>query len=187
MLGKISAAILLTGSAIVGLQPALAGHHEAETDQSQIAVIDREGNQTGTLVLEETPNGVLISVAIAGLPPGERGFHIHGTGICDPAEGFSTAGGHYAPRSHEHGIKMASGPHAGDMPNQFVGNDGALRTTVLNAAVTLGQGFNSLMDADGSALVIHEGADDYMSAPSGAAGSRVACAVISPPMEDEAE
>lgn len=183
MLGKISAALLLAGAAIIGLQPALAGHHEAEADHSHIAIIDREGKQTGSLVLEETPNGVLISAAVTGLLPGEHGFHIHEKGICDPAEGFASAGGHYAPRSNQHGIKMAAGPHAGDMPNQFAGNDGALRATVLNGAVTLGKGFNSLMDADGSALVIHAGADDYVSAPSGDAGSRLACAVISPPME----
>ena len=35
-----------------------------------------------------------------------------------------------------------------------------------------------LLDADGSALVIHARADDYASQPIGGAGDRVACAVI---------
>ena len=35
-----------------------------------------------------------------------------------------------------------------------------------------------LLDADGSALVIHANADDHSSQPIGGAGDRVACAVI---------
>ena len=64
------------------------------------------------------------------------------------------------------------------MPNQFVSQDGKLRIQVLNANVTLGDGAASLLDQDGSALVIHAKADDYRTQPSGDAGERVACAVI---------
>jgi Cu-Zn family superoxide dismutase len=35
-----------------------------------------------------------------------------------------------------------------------------------------------LLDKDGSAIVIHEGADDYVSDPAGHAGDRIACGVI---------
>jgi Cu-Zn family superoxide dismutase len=68
------------------------------------------------------------------------------------------------------------------MPNQFAGADGTMRVQVLNPRVTLGEGPNSLADMDGSALVIHAGADDYTTQPTGNAGGRLACAVISPPM-----
>jgi Cu-Zn family superoxide dismutase len=44
--------------------------------------------------------------------------------------------------------------------------------------VTLSDGEGTLFDEDGSALVIHANADDYASQPSGAAGGRIACAVI---------
>ena len=44
--------------------------------------------------------------------------------------------------------------------------------------VSLGAGKNGLLDADGSALVVHERADDYKSDPAGNAGSRIACGVI---------
>jgi Cu-Zn family superoxide dismutase len=64
------------------------------------------------------------------------------------------------------------------MPNQFVQDDGTLRAHVLNPQVTLGAGKATLFDADGSALIIHVGADDYTSQPAGAAGDRFACAVI---------
>ena len=43
----------------------------------------------------------------------------------------------------------------------------------------MGGSLPALMDADGSALIIHAKADDYESQPSGAAGPREACAVIS--------
>jgi Cu-Zn family superoxide dismutase len=45
--------------------------------------------------------------------------------------------------------------------------------------VSLGGGNNSLLDADRSSIVIHEGPDDYRSDPAGAAGKRIACGVIS--------
>jgi Cu-Zn family superoxide dismutase len=67
------------------------------------------------------------------------------------------------------------------MPNQFVGTDGTLRAQVLNANVTLTDGPASLFDADGSAIVIHAGADDYRSQPTGNSGDRIACAVIEKP------
>jgi Cu-Zn family superoxide dismutase len=35
-----------------------------------------------------------------------------------------------------------------------------------------------VFDADGSAIVIHSGKDDYKSDPAGDAGSRIACGVV---------
>lgn len=178
---KISTILLCAGISIV---PGMAAGQEQETppsDPPHADLIGTDGEVIGTAVFVETPNGLMISVAVEGLPAGEHGFHIHSKGICDPAEGFKTAGGHFAPRGHQHGLKLAEGPHAGDMPNQFVGSDGVLRATVFNDRVTLGEGFNSLTDEDGSALVIHAGPDDYKSQPTGDAGGRLACAVISPP------
>jgi superoxide dismutase, Cu-Zn family len=64
------------------------------------------------------------------------------------------------------------------MPNQFVGADGKLRAHVINPDVTLGSGEGTLFDADGSAVLIHTKADDYRSQPSGEAGDRLACAVV---------
>jgi Cu-Zn family superoxide dismutase len=36
----------------------------------------------------------------------------------------------------------------------------------------------SLLDDDGSAIVIHESPDDYVTGPTGNAGARIACGVI---------
>ncbi|MGH6609314.1 MAG: superoxide dismutase family protein [Burkholderiaceae bacterium] len=140
---------------------------------------DASGKQIGTAALTQLPNGVLIDVDVSGLPAGEHGFHFHQTGRCDAADGFKSAGEHFAPQKHQHGHMVKGGPHAGDMPNQFVAADGRLRAHIVNSRVTLGNGANSLFDKDGSALIIHAKPDDYRSQPSGEAGDRIACAVIS--------
>jgi Cu-Zn family superoxide dismutase len=49
---------------------------------------------------------------------------------------------------------------------------------VLNSTVALTE--TSLLDDDGSAIVIHAAADDYKSDPAGNAGDRIACGVITP-------
>jgi Cu-Zn family superoxide dismutase len=69
-------------------------------------------------------------------------------------------------------------PHAGDLPNLHVAADGKLSFEVLAANVTLAAGPRSLLDADGSALVLHATADDYVSDPAGNAGARIACGVV---------
>jgi superoxide dismutase, Cu-Zn family len=77
-----------------------------------------------------------------------------------------------------HGFDATEGPHAGDMANFIVGADGTAKVEVINGSVTLGSGSNSLMKTGGTALVIHEKADDYKSQPAGNAGARVACGEI---------
>ncbi|MBV1916498.1 MAG: superoxide dismutase family protein [Sphingomonadaceae bacterium] len=176
---------IVAAVASLGLQGAPSAAHDALPDKPlHVPVIGSEGQAIGMAVFEQTAAGVLIDVGVKGLTQGEHAFHIHARGTCNPEGGFKSAGGHFAPGERVHGIKDTAGPHAGDMPNQFVGSDGSLRAQVLNSAVTLAAGGNALMDADGSALVIHAGADDYVSQPSGAAGPRVACAVIFGPRKN---
>ncbi|MEW5422335.1 superoxide dismutase family protein [Amorphus sp. 3PC139-8] len=138
--------------------------------------VDTDGNDIGSADLLQTADGVLIRAEVETLPAGSWvAFHIHETGTCDPESGFKSAGGHFNPTERKHGYLSENGPHAGDMPNQYVAQDGILRAEVLNPAVSLGQGDSNVM---GLALVIHGGRDDYKSQPSGDAGDRVACAVI---------
>ncbi|WP_420393685.1 superoxide dismutase family protein [Acuticoccus sp.] len=161
--------------ALVAGLAASAAHAQGTT--ATASFIDADGETIGTATLTETPNGVLIEVDVEGIEAGEHGFHVHETGECDPATGFDSAGGHYA-AGMEHGFLVEGGPHPGDMANVFVGEDGTLRHEVVNDRVSIEGGDNPLMDDDGSALMIHSGADDYTTQPDGAAGGRVACAVI---------
>jgi Cu-Zn family superoxide dismutase len=140
--------------------------------------IDGAGRKVGTATLVQTRAGVLIELELAGLPAGWKAFHVHAVGRCEPGTGFKSAGDHFAPREEHHGLRAEKGPHPGDMPNQHVARDGTLRAHVLNVRVTLAPGEASLLDADGSALVLHAKPDDYRSQPAGDAGDRIACATI---------
>ena len=116
----------------------------------------------------------MIKLEITGLPTGEWvAFHVHETGACDHTTGHESAGGHFNPASSEHGFDAAAGGHAGDMPNQYVGEDGVLRAEILNTSVTLDEA-----GILGRALMVHAGPDDYVSQPAGDAGDRLACGVI---------
>ena len=64
----------------------------------------------------------MIQGELQGLPTGPHGFHVHATGACEPP--FESAGGHYDPAEAEHGFLSEAGPHAGDMTNINVGQDG---------------------------------------------------------------
>ena len=140
-------------------------------------VFDRDGRDIGYVALSETRRGVMVQADVQGLAPGKHAFHFHETGSCQ-TPGFTSAGGHFAPDGAAHGYLTAGGEHAGDMPNQIVSGNGEMLVSLHNDDVRLRRGPTPLIDADGSALVIHAGIDDYESQPSGAAGQRVACAEI---------
>ncbi|WP_339952154.1 superoxide dismutase family protein [uncultured Albimonas sp.] len=135
----------------------------------------------GTVSMEETASGVmLVAIEVSGLEPGRHVVHVHRTGECDAEGGFKSAGGHLA-ADREHGVRNAPGPHPGDLPNLHAGDDGRAAVEYFAHGLSLTPGAEtSVLDEDGAALVIHAGADDYRSAPAGAAGDRVACAVLEP-------
>jgi Cu-Zn family superoxide dismutase len=112
-----------------------------------------------------------------GVPPGLHGFHIHAVGKCDPPD-FSSAGQHFNPTGKQHGALNPAGSHAGDLPNLNVGPDGVGRLETTTEQITLGTGPTSVWDADGSALVLHAAPDDFKTDPTGNAGARIACGVI---------
>lgn len=135
---------------------------------------DGSGKALGEVSVTAAPGGVLIRVEGAGLTPGWHGAHLHEKGDCSKAD-FTTAGGHvHGDGASVHGLLNPQRNDTGDLPNVYVGKDGALGAELFTKDVTLA----GLKDADGSAFVIHASADDHKTQPIGGAGARVACAVI---------
>ncbi|HVJ01485.1 MAG TPA: superoxide dismutase family protein [Sphingomonas sp.] len=146
----------------------MAGHFRAQAD-----LRTADGRDVGKAVAEEIDGKIRVIVDATGLPKGIHGTHVHTVGKCD-APDFTSAGPHWNPTQHQHGKENPAGPHAGDMPNLDVGEDGADRTIFMLSAGT----FAELMDQDGASLVIHATADDYKTDPSGNSGARIACGVF---------
>ena len=173
-MGHFTWALALSALAL----PAFAQSPALQQAAATAEFVDGGGKAIGKATLTPTPTGVLIAVEVSGLPPGQWvAFHIHENGTCDPATHHESAGGHFNPTGREHGYRAANGPHAGDMPNQWVGSDGVLRAQVFNTAVMLDEPERGIR---GKALMIHAKGDDYNTQPSGAAGDRLACAPIPP-------
>lgn len=160
-----------------GLAFAVLAATPAAAQTAKAPLKGADGKDVGTAELIQTPAGVLLKLSVKGLPPGEHAFHVHAVGKCEAP--FTSAGGHFNPGNKKHGMLAVEGHHAGDMPNLHIPPSGDLTVEILNAAITLEKGKpNSVFDADGSAIVVHAGKDDYKSDPAGDAGGRIACGVI---------
>ena len=142
-------------------------------------IIDTKGEVIGTVDANQLAYGLQVVAAAENLPPGVHAFHIHETGRCDTPD-FQSAGGHFNPTGMSHGFQDPQGPHAGDLPNVYVGEDGILAVEYVTDRMSLTDGEAAILDDDGAALVIHAQADDYATDPAGDAGNRIACGVIAP-------
>lgn len=141
-------------------------------------VVDSTGKNVGTIELTETDTGVRIRLLLKGLEPGKKAIHFHEVGKCKQPD-FVTSGGHMNPTGKQHGFDNPKGYHVGDLPNLIVSKKGEVDLEITTPLVTLGKGkSNSLLDKDGSAIIIHEKADDYVTDPSGNSGNRIACGII---------
>lgn len=131
------------------------------------------GADAGRATATEVAGGLRVTLDAMSVPAGLHGVHVHTVGRCD-APDFTTAGGHWNPAQRQHGSMNPQGPHEGDMPNMTVGNDGRGTLGVVLPGATMA----GLLDADGSAIVIHAAADDLKTDPSGNSGARIACGVF---------
>jgi Cu-Zn family superoxide dismutase len=150
--------------------PALAA------DTAHAVLKDKDGKEVGKVDFTDTPSGVLMRLDLTAVPPGEHALHLHTVGKCEPPD-FKSAGGHFNPDETKHGLLSDEGPHAGDLPNIYVPESGKITIEVLAPLVSL-SGERALLDDDGTAIVIHDGADDALTDPAGNAGERIACGVV---------
>ncbi len=131
------------------------------------------GADVGRATATEVGGGVRFTIDGKAMPPGTHGAHVHMVGRCD-APDFTTAGAHWNPAGTQHGMMNPQGPHNGDLPNLIVGTDGrgTLGVTVPDATI------DGVLDADGSAMVVHANPDDLKTDPSGNSGGRIVCGVF---------
>lgn len=161
---------------------AMPGLAQKAPKEVKVTLKTADGKDAGMATLSQKKDGVEVKVALENLPPGDHAIHVHQTAKCDPPD-FKTAGGHFNPAGKKHGIKNPDGHHNGDLPlNLTVGADGKVKKSFMAPDVTLDPSApNSVFANGGTALVVHEKADDMMTDPAGNAGARIACGVIVPP------
>jgi len=138
---------------------------------------DANGREIGIANFTEDRIGLVhVNVRASGLSPGQHGIHIHEKGNCSPE--FAAAGAHFNPLGKKHGLNNPDGPHAGDLPDLQVDENGVGHLNTTTDLFTISPGPTTLFDSDGSAIVIHTGPDDQVTDPAGNSGDRIACGVI---------
>ena len=166
--------------AFAGLLFALTGDgYTGEPQQVTVKIVKAKQQDISEATSNSTPDGVLVRISLKqnlpGISPGTHAIHIHEVGRCKPP--FKTAGGRYNPLSKKHGYLNKEGHHIGDLPNLQLAENVPLSVEYFVPQLSLRGAKVSLMDTDGSALVIHQGVDDSRTDPTSRAAG-VACTVI---------
>ena len=130
---------------------------------------------TGTVSFTKSGDKVVVKGEVRGLKPNaEHGFHVHEKGDCSSGDGLS-AGGHFNPDGKPHGNHADMAHHAGDLPSLKADASGVAKFSFETSSIAVGSG---PADVTGRGLIVHRDPDDYKTQPTGNAGPRLACAVI---------
>ena len=148
---------------------------EAAGPKATATLEPRSGSSvSGTVSFQAVGQKVRVEASVAGLTPGEHGFHVHEAGDCSAADATS-AKGHFNPAGKPHGHHGGAERHAGDMPNLVADASGKAKLSAELDMLTLTEGPTGILKRS---VVIHADPDDYKSQPAGNSGKRVACGVI---------
>lgn len=133
---------------------------------------------SGTVTFTEEKDGQVMMMAyLSGLTPGAHAIHLHESADCSSEDGKST-GGHWNPTFEPHGAwGSTEGFHRGDIGNFTADESGNATVHFMTDLWSLG-GDDETTNIIGKAVIVHEGTDDLISQPSGAAGARVSCTGI---------
>lgn len=172
--------LLIAGCAVALQTGAMAMQPAGSAGRAGAILRNPVGGAIGEAVAQRTGSAVRVRLTVRGFVPGTHGVHLHQTGRCD-APDFASAGPHWNPAGRAHGRLNPRGAHLGDLPNLQIRPDGSGRLDFsLPVAAGTAARANPLLDADGTAIVIHAAADDDRTDPSGNSGARIACGAFAP-------
>jgi len=150
---------------------------ESKINELKIALEPKSNTKTeGTVSFSEKDGKVTFTAAISGLTPGVHAIHIHEKADCSSADATS-AGGHWNPTFKKHGKWGQGEYHKGDIGNFTADAKGNGKITLTTDEWCIGCG-DATKDVLGKAIIVHQGADDFVTQPTGNAGGRVACTAI---------
>ncbi|WP_348799627.1 superoxide dismutase family protein [Flavobacterium adhaerens] len=140
--------------------------------------LEPKSNSTvaGTATFTEKNGKVTFVAKITGLQPGVHAIHIHEKSDCSAADG-SSAGGHWNPTFKKHGKWGDAEHHKGDIGNFTADANGNGTITFTTDEWSIG-GEDETKNILGKGLIVHQGADDFVTQPTGNAGGRIACTAI---------
>lgn len=145
------------------------------TLKSTLKTTDAKQMEVGQMYLRPVQGGVQVYGKLMNLTPGKTvAIHIHETGSC--ANMGKAAGEHFNPDNYKHSNPNDMMGHAGDLPNITANADGVATLNFVNKKISAAD--VGKYSVNRRAFIVHSGADDYVSQPSGASGSRIACGVI---------
>lgn len=165
---------------ILQLQDTIAGTMTSgrSVKKLQFALNPKSDSTANGMVSFTEENGrVTLEAHINGLSAGQHAIHIHQTADCSSADGKST-GGHWNPTFAPHGAwGSQEGFHRGDIGNFTADKSGHGMIKFSTDLWCLGCA-DEAKNIIGKAIIVHQGKDDLISQPSGAAGARISCAGI---------
>ncbi|OBG65245.1 superoxide dismutase family protein [Mycobacterium sp. E735] len=139
------------------------------TERMTTQLKSTDGNQVGTATIDFA-NGYATVTVEAGpnqvLSPGFHALMIHAVGKCEGD--FESAGSVYQAQGH------TGFPASGDLTALQVRNDGSAKLVTTTSLLTA----SDLRNSSGTALIVHQNADNLSGASTGESGKRVACGVL---------
>ncbi len=150
----------------------------AESAHADISATKTDTAGSGSVDFVKKADGIVemtLNVTFAKMANKTVAVHLHEHGDCgDSGKG---AHGHWNPTNEAHGKWGSAAYHSGDIGNVQLDGEGKGSVTVSSDRWTLGG--DAKTNVIGRAIIVHSGVDDFQTQPTGNAGSRIGCGVIS--------
>ena len=155
-----------------------AQQNQRESQEIRVQIESKsDSNVSGTAVFTEENGEVTMQAELSGLTEGTHAIHLHESADCSAEDG-SSAGGHWNPTFEDHGEwGSEDGYHKGDIGNFEANAQGNATVKFSTEEWCIGCDDKN-KNIIGTAVIVHDGVDDYTSQPSGAAGTRIACGEV---------